>query len=69
MKDKIFGLTWEQIQKAQQKQEFRETISGSTVLPKATPDDVLLLEVKGKEWLEKEMLCGVLDRLKNSGLI
>lgn len=65
----IFGYTWEQIQKAQQRQDFREYVVGETNKPQATEDDVKLLVDKGLQWLKDRQFFGVLDRLKNSGII
>lgn len=37
--------------------------------PKATKDDIILLEKHGLNGLEKMMFYGVIDRLKTSGII
>lgn len=65
----IFGYTWKQIQKAQQRQDFKEYVSGEPNKPQANESDVKLLVEKGLSWLEEQQFFGVLDRLKNSGII
>jgi hypothetical protein len=69
MTDLVFGYTWEQIQNAQQGREFRHYIPVGTTKPLATEADVKLLVEKGLTWLVEQQFHGVIDRLKNSGLI
>jgi len=38
-------------------------------LPQATPDDIALFENEGLEWLADKKWFGVIDRLRNSGII
>ena len=66
MTDLIFGYTWDQIQRAQQKKEWKGYIKGSFKKPTATEQDYRLLKEKGMKGLEKEQLYGVIDRLKTS---
>lgn len=68
--EKIFGYDWEDIRKAQQKDlsGMRKKVI-HTDPPQATPKDIKLLQEKGKDWLEAKQLIGILDRLRNSGLL
>lgn len=65
---KILGRNWTDIQKAQQgapldrNVEFKEK-------PKATEDDLKLLEKHGLKGLEQMKFYGVIDRLKTSGMV
>ena len=65
----IFGLTWEQIQAAQQGRPYHATISGPPEKPLATDTDKALLAQHGQAALEANQWYGTLDRLRNSGLI
>ena len=69
MNDLIFGLTWEQIKLAQNKQPYRANITKTSSLPIARKEDIVLLEEKGLTWLQNNGYHGVIDRLKNSKLI
>ena len=70
MTNLVFGYTWKQIQKAQQKMAFREYIpSTPTGQKSATQADVDLLVKHGLEGLREMQFFGVIDRLQGSGLI
>ena len=64
MSEKIFGYSWEEIQKMQQK-EFSHKIVKPTKegRPSPTEEDKELLALHGVEGLKKLELYGVLDRL------
>lgn len=68
MSDLIFGKTWEEIQDMQQK-KYRPKVATSSSLPMATEDDVNLLRKYGLAGLEEKQFYGVIDRLKNSGIV
>lgn len=69
MSERIFGYDWEDIQRMQQRQYNRPLTEGPLELPKATEEDKKLLQEFGEVALREKGLCGVLDRLFNSGLI
>lgn len=72
--DRIFGLTWDQIQRAQRGQGYRDRIDTSKPAFKAaTPEeaegDRQLLEKHGEQGLRDRGYFGVIDRLQRAGLI
>ena len=67
---KKFGYDWDDIQAMQRGTYVRPKIDLSKSGKKAATDaDVELLKKYGREGLESEGMFGVLDRLKNSGMI
>lgn len=69
MEGKIFGRSWEDIQTMQGKTFVHTFAKKDSPKPQATPEDITLLEDKGILWLEKKQYFGVIDKLRNSGLI
>jgi hypothetical protein len=68
--DLIFGLTWNQIQDAQQKRPYRERVDLSrSGNPTATPEDIARLHTDGLAKLHADGMYGIIDRLKTSGMI
>ena len=64
--DTVFGLTWEQIQLAQQGKDFRGRVDTSVPAKSAaTLEDLALLEKHGMQGLVDMQLFGVIDRLSN----
>lgn len=68
MNDSIFGYTFEQIRDWQQRKQPLLPIL-NTHKPELLPGDLELLEEHGVEGLNKMQFFGVLDRLKNNGII
>ena len=66
---KIFGYEWEDIQRAQQGGRLRAAVVSTSPKPYATEADITLLATEGEQWLRLHKYDGVLDRLKNSGII
>ena len=66
---KIFGRDWKDIQDMQMGLYKPKTVSGPYSKPPATQADKNLLDKYGTEGLESMQYFGVLDRLRNSGLI
>jgi hypothetical protein len=65
----IFGRQWEVIQQMQQKQPRRTISVPLEPLPMATDADRELFREHGFDGLEAMKFYGVIDRLRNSGVI
>lgn len=65
----IFGYGWDEIQAMQHGQYQRRLINPHSGKPEATDKDKALLQEIGYEGLLKDRCYGVIDRLRNSGLI
>ena len=65
----IFGHTWTDIRRAQQGGSLSRPIGGAPVKPMATADDLTLLDQHGEDGLAQMGFAGVLDRLRNSGVV
>lgn len=66
--NKIFGYNWEDI-KAMQSGTHKPKIVAPKAKPQATDADKSLLEKYGIKKLEEFGYFGVIDRLRNSGLV
>lgn len=69
MNSLIFGYSWEEIQAMQNKQYRPETVSGKPNKQKANSQDAELLRTHGEKGLIDKGFYGVIDRLKNSGMM
>lgn len=71
MGDRIFGHSWEAIQRAQNGGRLHDRIDTSKpiVKPQATDGDRALLVEHGLNGLEAMQFHGVIGRLRDSGLI
>lgn len=69
MSNLIFGRSWEDIQAMQQGTYVAPTVNTRPGLAQATDNDRAQLAEHGQAGLEAKEFYGVLDRLKNSGLI
>ena len=67
--EKIFGYSFEEIQSMQQKKYVPSVVTGFHVKSALKEGDKEKLAKHGKDGLEKLGLFGVLDRLKQNGLI
>lgn len=65
----IVGHRWDDIQRAQQGGTLGRPITGPINRPLATPEDLELLESHGEAQLGALGYWGVLDRLRNSGVL
>lgn len=67
MDQKIFGYSWEQIQRAQRSGRLADPIDTSKpAIQPPSERDLQLLEKHGIEGLKELQLFGVLDRILNS---
>ncbi len=66
---RIFGYTWEEIDRAQRGGRLSRAISRHEANPTAKPSDLELLAEHGKDGLVAMGFFGVLDRLTTSGSI
>ena len=70
MSDKIFGYDWEDIKRAQQREQtLGRPIRGPAKFPEVTDEDRELLSVHGPEGLKRMGFMGVIDRLVRAGLM
>ena len=72
MNDLIFGYTWEQIQKAQQGGVLTQILpltAKAATSDICTKSDLDLFIKHGKGGLEDKQFYGVIDRLKQAGII
>lgn len=70
MSDKIFGYDWEDIERAQQREQtLSRPIRGPVKLPEVTDEDRELLSTYGPEGLKRMGFAGVIDRLVRAGLM
>jgi hypothetical protein len=67
--EKIFGYDFADIQRAQAGGRLESRTYTPSPLPTADARDIELLKEYGEEELRNRGLHGILDRLKNSGLI
>ncbi len=69
MEDLICGLTWDQIQAAQQGKNYRVLVSDTIKPPKLNEGDLTLYKKHGAQGLKDMEYFGVLDRLTRCGVI
>lgn len=70
MSNKVFGYEWEDIKRAQQREQtLSRQILGPIKFPDVTDEDRELLSAHGAEGLRRMGFNGVIDRLARAGLI